>query len=105
LSPLAEYEALRAASDAMLRAARAGDWDAAAAAERRCAAVGTALQTRGAAGLAAADRARQAELMRQALANLAEVRRLALPQRSLLEEQLEGTRNARKVDAAYAGAP
>jgi hypothetical protein len=105
MNPLAEYEALRAASDAMLRAARAGDWDAAAAAERRCAAVGAALQARGAATLAAPERGRQAELIRQALANHAEVRRLAQPRRRELEEQLDGAGNARRLGLAYGEAP
>jgi hypothetical protein len=105
VSPLAAYEALRAESDAMLRAARAGDWDAAAAAERRCAAVGAALEARGAAQLPEAARAQQRELIRQVLANHAEVRRLALPRRRELEEQLAGSRNARRLGRAYGIAP
>jgi hypothetical protein len=101
LNPLPAYAALRGARAAMLRAAAAGDWQAVAAAERDCAGLVEALSAQGEATLAPLARARRLELIRQALADGDEVRRLAEERRRALAAQLEEARNARKLGAAY----
>lgn len=105
MNPLPAYAALRDAHAAMLRAARAGEWDAVAAEERRCAGLVADLRLHGETALAPAAHAQRSELLRQALADSDEVRRLAEARRRALAAQLDEARNARRVGAAYGGAP
>ena len=105
MNPLPAFTALRTARAAMLQAARAGDWDAVAAEERRCARLVEDLRLHGEAALEPAQLARQRGLIRQALADGDEVRRLAEQRRRALDAQLAEARNARRIDAAYASAP
>ncbi len=74
------YDAIAAASGRMLLAARAGDWDALAAAEGECAhriATLEVLQRFNA--IAAAEQPRRMRALRQVLAHDAEIRDLATP--------------------------
>jgi len=97
------YEAVREASHEMLEAARAGDWDALIASERRCAATIGRVQACGddIASLDASTRKRAYEIIRAILANDAEIRDLTSPWLRQVELHLGTSRMSRKLAAAY----
>ena len=85
------YDAIAAASSRMLLAARAGDWDALAAAEGDCAqriATLEGLQREDA--IAAAEQPRRMRALRQVLAHDAEIRDLTMPWLERLDRMLAG---------------
>jgi flagellar protein FliT len=97
---LEHYESIAAASSRMLAAARAADWDAFLAHEQECARSVEALRALGGAPGRQAAR-RKAAIIRQVLAEDAEIRRLTQPWLEKLEALLRSGANQRRVDGAY----
>ena len=98
---LALYETVASASTRMLDAARAGDWEAFAAHEQSCSAAIDVLRAQTGAALDTAELERKSEIIRQVLAQDAEIRRLAQPWLERMEALLNAVGNRRRVDAAY----
>jgi flagellar protein FliT len=99
---LAYYERMAGASQQMLRAARAADWDTVDALERDCAALIAELKTLGDTGpLGAAQSERKATIIRGLLADDAEIRNLAQPRLAELAALMESSSNQRKLGRAY----
>jgi flagellar protein FliT len=100
--PFDPYEAIAAASAAMLAAAREGRWDDLVAAERQCAeriARLRALPVR--MDLDAPERRRRFDVIHAVLEHDAEIRRLTQPWMATLEAFLAGGAAVRKVSEAY----
>lgn len=100
--PLSYYEALAAASGRMLRAAQASDWDALIEHEKECAGMIEALRAADAGSrLDAAGRLRKGSLIRQVLAEDAEIRRLTQPWLRALEDMLRASTNRARLGDHY----
>ena len=85
------YDAIAAASSRMLLAARAGDWDALAAAEGECARrIATLEVLQGVNAIASAEQPRRMRALRQVLAHDAEIRDLTTPWLDRLDRLLAG---------------
>lgn len=105
---LALCEAVAAATDRMLEAARRADWDSLVDAERQCAMLVERLRDSAPPpGLDDGERARKATLIRHMLANDAAVRDIAQPElarlAALLSPSLREGRIARAYGAGQAG--
>jgi flagellar protein FliT len=99
---LSYYEAVAAASAAMLRAARDSDWDALLEHEGACARQVEALRRADAQSrLSDRELERKAVIIRQVLADDAEIRRLTQPWLRKLEELLRSSANQQRLDDAY----
>lgn len=103
MSALATYESMGSISAQMVQAAQACDWERLAALERHCAALARRLEAAADAALPldAALRRRKAELIRQILADDAEVRRHAEPWMEHVRQFLGGGARASSVRRAY----
>jgi len=103
MSALAMYESMGSLSARMVQAAAANDWERLADLERSCAGLARQLEA-GAEPAAALDarlRARKAQLIRQILADDAEVRRHTEPWMAQVRQFLGGGARASSVRRAY----
>ncbi len=102
-SMLAYYESIGHVSQLMLEAARHGDWETLVDAEQCCAALIKRLQDTGDAshGLDELEMLRKQEIIRQVLADDAQIRNLTQPWLRQLETYLGQSRMSRNVAAAY----
>lgn len=107
MNSLAMYETMNTISARMVEAARASDWDRLVALEKDCAGLSRELGTGdGPQPVAGAERERKIALIRQILANDAEVRRYTEPWMEQVRQFLGGgtrERNVRRVYGAHAG--
>ena len=100
--PLWYYESIAAASASMLHAAQEGDWDALVEQEKACATLIEALSASGAERQLSDDTAkRKGAILRQLLAEDAEIRRLTQPWLRRLEELLHASANERRLGDTY----
>lgn len=99
---LSYYEAVAAASGRMLRAARDSDWDALIEHEKDCAGLVAALRAADAERrLPGEALARKASILRQVLAEDAEIRRLTQPWLRRVEELLRTSANHLRLGDTY----
>jgi len=102
MNGIALYESMRAVSAQMVEAARANDWDRLVVLERDCAGMARGIENEAApVALGAEARARKAALIRQILADDAEVRRHAEPWLEHVRQFLGDGARARNVRRAY----
>lgn len=100
--PLSYYESIAAASGRMLRAAQDSDWDALIEQEKVCAALIEALRAADAERkLSGEALVRKAAIIRQVLAEDAEIRCLTQPWLRRLEELLRASANQLRLGDAY----
>lgn len=102
---LGHYGALEGAYAEMLEAARRGDWDAAAEAERACRPCVEALRALGEVPLDAAGRRLRFARLQRLLAADAAIRALAGPWMGRLQELLGDAGRARRLRQSYGSAP
>lgn len=96
------YESIAGQSQRMLSAARAGDWEDLCAAEQECARLIAQLKQLGdAPPLAAGESERRMQILKQLLAEDAEIRDLTEPWLKQLGEMLGSTGNQRRLGNAY----
>ena len=101
-NPLTHYESIAAASGRMLRAARDADWDTLIEQEKVCAALIEALRAADAERkLSGEALERKAAIIRQVLAEDAEIRRLTQPWLRRLEELLRVSSNQLRLGGTY----
>ena len=99
---LSLYESVAQASEQMVAAARASDWEALVAAESDCATRIEHLKSIGAnRSLGAAGDKRRFDILRNVLAHDAEIRRLTQPWVEQLERMLGSAAAGRRVGEAY----
>lgn len=102
MSALALYESMRAISAQMAEAAGACDWERLVALERDCAGLARRLEAQAEAPpLSADERARKAALIRQILADDAEVRRHTEPWMEQVKRFLGAGARQRDLQRAY----
>ena len=100
--PLSYYESVAAASGRMLRAAQDSDWDALIEHEKVCAGLIEALRAADAERDLSGDALlRKAAIIRQVLAEDAEIRRLTQPWLRSLEELLRASANQLRLGDTY----
>ena len=96
------YEKMSTLAAQMAQAAAACDWDRLVLLEKECAGLASRLEAAGqTTPLAATERSRKAELIRQILADDAEVRRHTEPWMEHVREFLGGSARERTVRRAY----
>jgi flagellar protein FliT len=98
------YVSIAEASEHMVNAARASDWDELVAAEKECARRVAALRAHQASVAAIADEAeerRRIDILGKILAHDAEIRELTFPWLKQLEQFLAGTNRERRLGEAY----
>ncbi len=101
-SVLRYYESIAGQSQRMLSAARAGDWEDLCAAEEECARLIDHLKQLGdAPPLSADERERRMQILKQMLAEDAEIRDLTEPWLKQLEELLGNAGNQRRLSDRY----
>ncbi len=99
---LANYEALRNASSRMLSAARAEDLDELAAAESECVEIIACLRLLGdGAAMGAAAARRKTEILRQILADDAQIREITTPWLKTLGVLISDAAGQRRLQGAY----
>ncbi|MGQ0509187.1 MAG: flagellar protein FliT [Betaproteobacteria bacterium] len=99
---LARYEEVALASNGMLEAARASDWDMLLERESRCAALIEALRAEEVRHeLDERGLARKAAIIRRLLADDAEIRRLTQPWLRSLEQMLSASTKRQRLGDAY----
>jgi flagellar protein FliT len=98
---LQHYESISRLSEEMLAAARSGDWDNLAEAQRNCASAVDALRALPQPELDAAQVQRKTQIIRKVLAEDAEVRALTQPRLAELDVLLRGIQVQRNLGQAY----
>lgn len=99
---IATYERIRDFTSQMLEAARHSDWDRLTSVERECRTlVDTLVSSEGGLRLSTPLQRRKVEIIRQVLADDAEIRKLTEPWMTQLEQLLGNVRNQRKLARAY----
>lgn len=101
MSGLALYESLGVLSAQMVEAANACDWDRLVSLERDCAGLAHHLEKKEPLPLSEAERARKRALIRQILADDAEVRRHTEPWMEQVKQFLGGGARERTIRRAY----
>ena len=103
LELIAAYERILAITGGMLEAARANDWERVEALERDCRSEVGQLVALGDAGpkLDEPLRLRKAQIIRDVLADDAEIRRMSEPWRAHLEQMIGQVRNERRLSQSY----
>ena len=101
---LESYAAVSVVSARMLAAARAGEWDALIAEERRCRALIDGLRQIGEVPLSESASKAKHGILRKLLADDAEIRGLTQPWLAQLESMLGTAANARRLNRSYGDA-
>lgn len=98
---IATYESILTLTSQMLDAARQSDWDRLVEHEAKCKELVDRLRINPPAALEPEARKRKVEIIHRVLADDAEIRNLTEPWMARLQHLLSGTRQERKLRAAY----